>query len=211
MQCSLPLEEDGLWVELRTPQSPVSDLKPALFLDRDGVINEDTHYVGKPEDVRILPNIGNLIHAANKSGWPVIIITNQSGIGRGYFRWQDFQAVQKKIYDELSCYQATINMVIACAYHHEARKPYLFHNHPMRKPGPGMLFRAAEVLSIDLSRSILIGDRSSDIQAGFNAGLKTTCFTGQDPAPAITKGKAQTIHHLRSAEDWCDVARYFQQ
>ncbi len=211
MPGSLPLEETGLWVELHTTDWKSTELTPALFLDRDGVINEDTHYVGDPNDVRLLPHIGELICAANKAGWPVVIVTNQSGIGRGYFGWQGFEAVQQKIYNDLRPFGAVIDLVLACAYHHDAQAAYKFSNHLMRKPNPGMLQRAAELLPINLPRSILIGDRASDIQAGFSAGLKRTCFAGSDIDLPFSTNHDEYIHFLQSVKDWRRVQEFFHE
>lgn len=163
------LVEPGLWLEVRRP---LGDARcPALFLDRDGVINVDTGYVGRVEDVALTPWIAPVIRAANLGGCPVVVVTNQSGIARGYFGWDAFAAVQARIHAALAAAGAGIDMVLACAYHDSGRGALAVPDHPMRKPRPGMLLRAAEVAPIDLSRSILLGDRPSDVLAAYRAGL----------------------------------------
>jgi D-glycero-D-manno-heptose 1,7-bisphosphate phosphatase len=158
----------GLWCEIVRTDCGGG---PALFLDRDGVINEDTDYVGRAEDVRIIQDSALAIARCNALGIPVVIVTNQSGIGRGYYDWNGFHAVQAALSPALSAAGAHFDAVLACAYHGEAREPLRIDDHPWRKPNPGMLLTAAERMNLDLSRSWIVGDRSGDLAAGAAAGL----------------------------------------
>ncbi len=140
--------------------------KSALFLDRDGVIVEDCHHLSKPKDVKLCLGACWLAREANKLGWPIIIVTNQSGISRGYFNWSDYEAVNEKML-ELIGEESFVTAIYANGYGPEANP------NSWRKPSPMMLFAAAKELNIDLERSILIGDRITDLQAGARAKVKT--------------------------------------
>lgn len=162
--------EDGIWLHARQPaRAPAHG--PALFLDRDGTIVEEVGHLRRAEDVRLIAGAARVIATANARAIPVVVVTNQSGIGRGLFDWPDFQAVEDRIATELSARGATLDAVLACPFHSDARPPYRHPDHPARKPNPGMLLRAARVLGIDLALSWIIGDRCGDIAAGRAAGL----------------------------------------
>lgn len=143
----------------------------ALFLDRDGVIVEEVNYLHRVEDLQLIPGAAAAISRANARSIPVVIVTNQSGVGRGYYDWAAFAALQNELLKRLGEDGATVNMVLACGYHKDAAPPYRSDNHPWRKPRPGMLQSAAETLGFDLARSWLVGDSHSDIDAARNAGL----------------------------------------
>lgn len=144
---------------------------PALFLDRDGVIVEEVDYLSRVEDIRIIPGAAAVIAAANRLSIPVVIVTNQAGIGRGYYDWPEFAAVQEAILAELALHGALIDAVYACAHHPDGKGGYAHADHPGRKPNPGMLLRAAAELTLDLPRSWLVGDNLTDIEAARRAGL----------------------------------------
>ena len=125
---------------------------PALFLDRDGVVIEEVNYLSRPQDVKLIPGAVEVIGECNKRQIPVIFVTNQAGIGRGFIPWDKFVAVQEKIISELDYGGVYVNAVFACPSHEDAREPYKHPNHPNRKPNPGMLIRASEIMPIDLSK-----------------------------------------------------------
>ncbi len=162
----------GLWREGPDPTRRFSP-GPALFLDRDGVLIEDTGYLHDPAGAVLIPGIAALVAACNRAGVPVVVVTNQSGIGRGYYGWPDFSAVQARLAAMLAAAAAgaRLDMVLACAYHPEADGDFANLDHPWRKPNPGMLHAAAEALPIDLARSWIIGDRATDLAAARAAGL----------------------------------------
>jgi len=165
-----PLAEPGLWVE-RVGARVFAAGRPALFLDRDGTINVDTGYPDDPEKMVLLDAVVPAIAAANRRGLPVVIVTNQSGIARGYYGWAEFAAVNGRVLDLLRARDAFVDMVLACAYHDVGDGPLAIADHPMRKPNPGMLVEAAKRLGIDLARSIIVGDKPADMEAGRRAGL----------------------------------------
>jgi D-glycero-D-manno-heptose 1,7-bisphosphate phosphatase len=158
----------GLWCEIASGDYAG---RPAIFLDRDGVIVEDVNYLGRAEDVLMLPGAAQAIGRCNRLGIPIVLVSNQSGVGRGYYGWGDFQKVQAALSAALATAGARIDAVLACAYHAEARDGYRIANHQWRKPNPGMILAAAERMKLDLANSWIVGDRSSDLAAGLAAGL----------------------------------------
>jgi D-glycero-D-manno-heptose 1,7-bisphosphate phosphatase len=162
------------YARLRLPLTGVDGPRGALFLDRDGVVNEDVGYLHRPEDVTIRPGIAATIADARRQGMDVVIVTNQSGVGRGYYGWADFERVQDTVERQLrdECSDAFVSMVCACPFHRDAKPPYDVDGHPWRKPNPGMILFAASILDIDLSRSIMIGNERSDELAAQAAGVE---------------------------------------
>ncbi len=178
------------------PRAPGSSIcyppgRAALFLDRDGTINVDTGYPSDPAAVALRDEIVPIISAANRFGLPVVVVTNQSGIARGYFGWDEFAAVNARILGLLAERGCGADMVLACAYHEAGSGALGIAGHPMRKPKPGMLFRAAEILGLDLGRSIMVGDSISDMEAGRRAGLAHLFMVGIPPATIV--GIVETI------------------
>ncbi|HLI12617.1 MAG TPA: HAD-IIIA family hydrolase [Alphaproteobacteria bacterium] len=162
------LDENRLWCQV-LPGARRGGA--GLFLDRDGVVAEEVGFLHRAADAALVPGAAAVIAAANKRGLPVVLVTNQSGIGRGYYGWQEFAEVQEAILDRLAAAGARIDAVYACAHYPHGQPPYDHPNHPARKPNPGMLLRAAAALDIDLGRSWLVGDRSVDVEAARAAGL----------------------------------------
>ncbi len=167
---SHPLDAEDIWCEVLCADTKNSP-RPALFLDRDGVIVEEVNYLSDPKDARLVPGAADVIAAANRRGVPVILVTNQSGIGRGYYGWDSFAAVQRTILALLARASATVDAVYACPHHADGIAPYRHPDHPARKPNPGMILRAAAGLRLDLSRSWMVGDRANDLDAAKRAGL----------------------------------------
>lgn len=162
------IDAEGVWQQpLRMPDGR----RAALFLDRDGVVVEEAHYLRRIEDVRLIPGAAQVIVQANRRGVPVVIVTNQGGIARGYLGWDEFRAVQDRILEDLAAEGAFVNAVFACPHNPKGSPPYDHPDHPARKPNPGMLLRAAAMLQLDLSGSWIVGDHATDIEAGRNAGL----------------------------------------
>jgi D-glycero-D-manno-heptose 1,7-bisphosphate phosphatase len=145
---------------------------PALLLDRDGVINVDHGYVHRPDQFEFVPGIFELVRfAVHQLGWPVVVTTNQSGIGRGLFDENAFQNLTDWMCDRFQQEQAPITRVYHCPYHPLHGIGAYRLDHDWRKPKPGMLLQAAADLDLDLPRSVLVGDRIDDIQAGAHAGV----------------------------------------
>jgi D-glycero-D-manno-heptose 1,7-bisphosphate phosphatase len=163
-----PIDSEGVWCEVRDGAARGG---PALFLDRDGVVIKETEYLSRAEDVAILPGVAGVIAAANRRGIPVVLVTNQSGIGRGYFGWSEFAAVQHAIASALEAQGARLDAIYACPHHASGQGAFAVPNHPARKPNPGMLLRAAADLDLDLRQSWMVGDKTIDIEAAKRAGL----------------------------------------
>jgi len=163
------LGADLLWRDVRVPRfpAPVS----ALFLDRDGVIIEEKGYIADPRQVEMLSGVPTLIRAARQAGMAIIEVTNQAGIARGYFGWREFVSVEDRTRELLAAQNVSLDAAFACPFHPDGQPPYREAAHPWRKPNPGMLLEAAALLNLDLSRSILAGDKISDQQAAHAAGL----------------------------------------
>ena len=161
-------ETSGLWCEVFAGNFAN---RAALFLDRDGVIVEDTHYLGRPEDMRLLAGAADAIAQCNRLGIPVVMVSNQSGIARGLYDWAGFAAVQAALAAALAPAGARLDAVFACAHHADGRAPFNLADHPWRKPNPGMIVAAAARMKIDLAHSWIAGDRASDIDAGRAAEL----------------------------------------
>jgi D-glycero-D-manno-heptose 1,7-bisphosphate phosphatase len=145
----------------------------ALFLDRDGVINVDHGYVHRPEDFEFMPGIFELVRVANKQGYLVIVVTNQAGIGRGYYSESQFQSLTHWMKECFRREGALIDAVYFCPFHPEHGIGKYRRESECRKPAPGMLLQAQNDFGIELSKSILLGDKPSDMLAGRTAGVGT--------------------------------------
>ena len=167
LDAPFPIDEDGVWIEILGSPSAA----PALYLDRDGVVVVETHYLHEVEKTKLIPGAGETIALANRRGLHVVLVTNQSGIGRGLYDWEAFAMVQDKIKAELSSLGAYFDAVCACPHFPECGEQG-GENHRDRKPNPGMLLKAAKALDIDLASSWIVGDMHTDMAAGRNAGLK---------------------------------------
>jgi D-glycero-D-manno-heptose 1,7-bisphosphate phosphatase len=146
---------------------------PALFLDRDGIVNVDTGYVGKVEDVRVNMAAIEAIREANRRSIPVVIVSNQSGVGRGFFGWDAVTAVDDRIGAVCEEGGARVDLTLYAGANPESPGA-----DPFRKPNPGMFSMAARILPIDLARSLMAGDRTGDLEAAARAGLAGGAFLG---------------------------------
>jgi D-glycero-D-manno-heptose 1,7-bisphosphate phosphatase len=149
------------------------NLRPAIFLDRDGVIIDDVHHLSAPSQVQIIPGSAEAIAALNRAGWPVVVVTNQSGVARGLFTLDVLHAVHRRISEQLLGKGARVEAYFFCPHHPAAEVAEYRLECSCRKPRPGMLVRAARELGLDLAGSWMIGDRDTDLQAGAAAGTRT--------------------------------------
>ncbi len=176
---------DGLWRDILTadPASTFFSGRPALFCDRDGTLIENVPYNSDPARVRPIAEAVIAVRRANEAGWPVVIVTNQSGVGRGRYGWDDVAAVQARMYELFAIGEARFDAVYAAGHAPaDAGGPP---TSDWRKPAPGMFLQAAADLGIDLARSVIAGDATSDIEAGVAAGLKRGLLVpGRDDAEA---------------------------
>jgi len=149
--------------------------KPALFLDRDGVINVNYGYVHQKKNFVFVDGIFDLVHEANKLGYLVVVITNQAGIGRGFYSENDFLELTEWMKQEFLTRNAKIDAVYFCPHHPTEGIGKFKQDCVCRKPKPGMFYNAIRDLKINVDRSIMIGDKSSDMQAALNAGVGIRC------------------------------------
>lgn len=143
-----------------------------VFLDRDGTINYDTHYLNDPDKVRLLGGVINALRRLRKAGFLLIIISNQSGIARGYIKESALKKINSKIVKMLKERGILIDRVYYCPHHKDAKIFRYKKQCDCRKPGPGMIINAGSKFNIDLKNSFIAGDMEADIGAGKNAGLK---------------------------------------
>ena len=143
----------------------------ALFLDRDGVINKDYGYVYKVNDLEILDGIIPLCQKAVSLEYKIIVVTNQSGIGRGYYTESDFWLFMDKIKVEFARFDVKFDSIYFAPYHPESKIEKYQVGEEFRKPNEGMILQAQKDFNLNLEQSILIGDKPTDIQAGMKAGV----------------------------------------
>ncbi len=148
-------------------------INKAVFIDRDGTIAKDVPYCSRPEDFELLPGAAEGMKLLNKHGFKVVVVTNQSGIARGYFTEGTLAKIHDKMRCELARYGACVDAIYYCPHHPDD-------NCECRKPKPRMLFQAASDLNIDLGQSYVIGDSDMDMEMGRNAGCKSILVAEKD-------------------------------
>ena len=153
--------------------SPASTGRPAVFMDRDGCLIEEAGYINHPSRVRMLPRSPAAVACLNRAGIAAVMATNQAGIARDYFSKETLEAVNAEVVRQLADHGATLDALYVCTHHPTAGQPPFRLECECRKPKPGLLLRAAADLALDLSRSVMIGDKPSDVAAGHAAGVAT--------------------------------------
>jgi D-glycero-D-manno-heptose 1,7-bisphosphate phosphatase len=160
--------------------------RPAAFFDRDGVFNVDTGYTHKVEGVEWIAGGPEAVRRLNDLGYLVIVVTNQSGIGRGYYDEAAMHAVHDALRAHLAQAGGHIDAIYFAPHHEEAVHDHYRHpDPPDRKPNPGMLLRAMADFAIDREASFLIGDKESDLEAARRAGVRGYLFEGGDLDAAV--------------------------
>ncbi len=176
---------------LKTASRKENRLKRALFLDRDGVINFDHGYVYKKEDVIFVDGIFTLAAAAKRAGYLLIVVTNQSGIGRGYYSETDFHHLTDWMREQFAAHGASLDAVYFCPFHPEHGIGGYKRESEFRKPAPGMILQAAAEHDLNLGQSILVGDSPADIEAGQAAGVgrlyRLGAMRAQSPAQPLLR------------------------
>lgn len=168
------------------PASPAL-LRPALFLDRDGVLNEDRGYVYRWEDFHWIAGARETVAAFNAAGWLVIVVTNQSGVGRGYYTEDAMHALHARMAEDLAAAGAHIDAFYHAPQHPEAlTDAYRHPDPPLRKPNPGMILQALQDWPIDRETSLMIGDKPSDLEAALRAGVRGVLFEGGNLAQFLS-------------------------
>jgi D-glycero-D-manno-heptose 1,7-bisphosphate phosphatase len=152
--------------------------RPALFLDRDGVINVDRNYVYRVEDFEWVDGAAQAIKAFNDRGWWVFVVTNQSGIARGFYEEAEMEALHVWLGAELAKTGARIDRIYHCPFHEEGTIEKYRKDSYDRKPKPGMLIRAMTDFPVIKEQSFLIGDKQADLDAAKAAGVRGFLFSG---------------------------------
>lgn len=168
----------------------------AVFLDRDGTINMDSNYLRDPDEFQLIPGTGEAIKALNDAGWLVIVITDQSGIGRGWLTEETLNLIHQRMATHLAVYGAHVDAIYHCPH-----TPY--DQCSCRKPSPEMVFRAAQEHNIDLRKSWFVGDRAKDVETGHRAGCHPALvLTGFGQGELFSAGHTDVV-----AEDLYGVVK----
>ena len=183
--------------------------RPAVLLDRDGTINEQMGYVNHLSRFHLLPGAARAIRGLNEAGLAVVVVTNQSGLARGYFPESLLEAVHAEMYRLLAQEGARLDGLYVCPHHPEAREERFRLDCNCRKPRTGLLERAAAELGLDLGRSYMVGDRWSDLRCGAAVGATTVLvLTGYGRGDAAYVGPGQSVQPDHVAEDLEAAARW---
>lgn len=177
-------------------------MTPAVFLDRDGTINEQMGYINHISRFQLLPGAAEAIGKLNRAGIPVVVVTNQSGLARGYFPESLLVAVHEKMKKQLAEKGAHVDGIYICPHHPEAKEEKFRQNCNCRKPQNGLFEAAAKDLHIDLTRSYVVGDRWSDLKAADKCRAKgVLVLTGYGRGDFEYIGPQQHIQPYFVAED----------
>ena len=168
-------------------------MKRAVFLDRDGTINVEKEYLYQAKDFEFIPGVPEAVRLLNQAGIMVVVVTNQSGVARGYYTEDDVENLHRHIAGELERSGAHVDAWLYCPHHPSGRGSYALPC-DCRKPLPGMLREAARRYDIDLELSTMIGDKLADIEAGHSAGCRTILVrTGYGAAEEQHVGPHTTV------------------
>ena len=168
---------------------------PVVFLDRDGTIARDVHYCSRVEDFKLLPTVPEAIRLLNENGFKVVVITNQSGIARGYFTEETLGQIHRKMMEELARHSALVDAIYYCPHHPDD-------SCTCRKPGTALFQRAVGEHDLDLSRSYMVGDTQMDIDAGKAIGCGTVLVTGTQESMVFLTPPDQLASNLIEAVRW---------
>lgn len=174
-------------------------MKRAVFLDRDGTLIEDNDYLHRPEEVVIFPGAGSALRRLQDGGFKLILVTNQSGVGRGYFPIEDVHRVHEHLARELARDGVMFEKIYIAPEHPDAPSRG-------RKPSPQFLFDARDEFGIELGQSYMIGDKLIDLQSGWNAGVKQSLLVrtgyGREVERKADLNGAAVVDDLPAAADW---------
>jgi len=177
-------------------------MKRAVFLDRDGVLIEEKHYLHKPEDVALFPDAGVALSRLQAEGFLLVVVTNQAGVGRGYYTLEDVHKVHERVRADYRQHGVEFTHIyVAPEAPHEPNRG--------RKPSPQFLFEARDAYGIDLARSFMIGDKLIDLECGWNAGVKQSILvrtgygakTEKESAPILADKHALVVDDLSAASE----------
>jgi D-glycero-D-manno-heptose 1,7-bisphosphate phosphatase len=179
-------EYDGFFLDIGVPDTfeaaqrevPARRCRPAVFFDRDGVLNHDDNYVGSIDRFRWIEGAKDAVRLANELGYYVFVVTNQAGVARGHYEETDVQSLHRWMANELRLEGAAIDDWRFCPYHPDGSVERYRSTHPWRKPEPGMILDLLDSWPVDRKRSLLVGDKESDCAAALSAGIRPAFFTG---------------------------------
>ena len=174
----------------------------AFFLDRDGVINIDKNYVHRIEDFDFIDGIFELCKFASQLDFKIFVITNQAGIGRGYYTTDDFFKLTDWMLDQFNKHGIDIDHVYYCPYHPSAGIGTYKKESFDRKPNPGMILKAKKEFQLDLSNSVLLGDKNSDVEAGRSAGIKYNLKLAAKGRTSIDPHQEMEFSSLHGVKRW---------
>ena len=200
------LESAGLDVVASSPDElPIGQglCRPAVFLDRDGTLIEHVHYLSDPALVRLLPGAAEALTRFRRAGFVCVLVTNQSAIGRGLFTAERLNQIHAEMNRQLAAYGATVDAIYYCPDVPASDDRTVVDNSD-RKPGPGMLLRAAVELSLDLKSSWMVGDLVSDVLAGEHAGCRSVLLESGQTTQAevqMLAGRFLTASNIGTAAD----------
>jgi len=152
-------------------EQPSTDARPAAFLDRDGVLNVDRGFTHRPDDLEFTPTAIEAVRMLNRAGYLVFVVSNQSGVARGYFGTEDVEAFHRTMAARLAEQGARIDAFFYCPYHPDGTVARFATEHEDRKPSPGMILQAMRDWPVLPARSVMIGDKASDVEAADRAGI----------------------------------------
>lgn len=180
--------------------------RPAVFLDRDGTINQEVNFLHRVEDLSLLPQVPEALVGLKEAGFALVVVTNQSGVARGIYGMEEVGMVHEALDEMLAEKGASIDAYYVCPHHpREGKVPRFSKVCDCRKPLPGLLLRAAAEMGLDLRSSYMIGDRKRDVAAGLAAGCTSVMVTtGQDDGPIDDPGHKPDFiaHGLWEAAEW---------
>lgn len=179
-------------------------MTPAVFLDRDGTLIEERHYLHRPEDVVVFPGAGAALGRLRSAGFKLFIVSNQSGVGRGYFTLEDVHRVNQRLLEELAADGVRFERIYTAPEAPDVPSRG-------RKPSPQFLFDARDEFGLDLAASFMIGDKLLDLETAWNAGLKACLLvrTGYGAETERTArerlGRAMVVENLTAAAEWIEA------
>jgi D-glycero-D-manno-heptose 1,7-bisphosphate phosphatase len=191
------------------PEFLSTTLRPAVFLDRDGTINEQMGYINHISRFQMLPGVADAIRRLNEAEIPVVVVTNQSGLARGYFPAELLTAVHEKMVALLAENGAHVDGIYVCPHHPEAKMEEYRLNCDCRKPKPGLLLLAAAEMGLDLARSVVVGDRWSDLKTAKAIGaLPVLVLTGYGRGDAQYIGPTQEVQPAFVGVDLAEAVQW---
>lgn len=180
----------------------------AVFLDRDGVITQDPpHFAHRIDQLEIIPNSAEAIRLLNENGFKVVVVSNQSGVARGYYQEWDIGIFNHAMEEELKKEGAFIDAIYYCPHHPEGKIERYRIDCDCRKPKPGMLKQAENDLNLDLKRSFMVGDKVTDIEAGYSVGCKTILVLTGHGKDEFKKVDAMSIKPNYTSKDLYNASK----